>query len=166
MSTPIETNTEELQEILQTVYNLPNAGGGSSKPDLVIGLNVADTKMWEDGTTSDARDLRDMTKDDVSIISGSISAVVEKVKQGLPVRVLLNEVHFYWSTNWNKSVAEATQISLASYTKVYPEEDYEDLMVSFYAVNNPVHYSSRCSIHITFDIDTGAPTNYSCHILE
>ena len=37
MSTPIETNTEELQEILQTVYNLPNAGGsGSSKPDLTI----------------------------------------------------------------------------------------------------------------------------------
>lgn len=38
MSTPIETNTEELQEILQTVYNLPNAGGGSSEPDLVITL--------------------------------------------------------------------------------------------------------------------------------
>lgn len=36
MSTPIETNTEELQEILQTVYNLPDAGGGSSEPDLVI----------------------------------------------------------------------------------------------------------------------------------
>ena len=36
MSTPIETNTEELQEILQTVYNLPTAGGGSSEPDLMI----------------------------------------------------------------------------------------------------------------------------------
>ena len=36
MSTPIETNTEALQEILQTVYNLPMAGGGSAKPDLVI----------------------------------------------------------------------------------------------------------------------------------
>lgn len=42
MSTPIETNTEELQEILQTVYNLPNAGGGSSAPDLVIGLDTSD----------------------------------------------------------------------------------------------------------------------------
>lgn len=39
MSTPIETNTEELQEILQTVYNLPMAGGGSSEPDLVIGFD-------------------------------------------------------------------------------------------------------------------------------
>lgn len=28
MSTPIETNTEELQEILNAVNNLPNAGGG------------------------------------------------------------------------------------------------------------------------------------------
>ena len=40
MSTPIKTNTEELQEILQTVYNLPNAsGGGSTEPDLVITYN-------------------------------------------------------------------------------------------------------------------------------
>lgn len=36
MSTPMETNTEELREILQTVYNLPMAGGGSAEPDLVI----------------------------------------------------------------------------------------------------------------------------------
>lgn len=44
MSTPIETNTEELQEILQTVYNLPMAGGGSSEPDLVIyGVPIAST---------------------------------------------------------------------------------------------------------------------------
>lgn len=39
MSTPIETNTAELQEILQTVYNLPMAGGGSAEPDLVIGFD-------------------------------------------------------------------------------------------------------------------------------
>lgn len=45
MSTPIETNTEELQEILQTVYNLPLAGGGSSEPDLVIGLDTSDTMV-------------------------------------------------------------------------------------------------------------------------
>ena len=44
MSTPIETNTEELQEILQTVYNLPMAGGGSSEPDLVIGLDTSDSQ--------------------------------------------------------------------------------------------------------------------------
>lgn len=43
MSTPIETNTEELREILQTVYNLPMAGGGSAEPDLVIGLDTSDS---------------------------------------------------------------------------------------------------------------------------
>ena len=36
MSTPIETNTEELQAVLQQVYNLPNRSGGSTTPDLVI----------------------------------------------------------------------------------------------------------------------------------
>lgn len=30
MSTPIETNTEQLQEILRTVNNLPSVGGGGS----------------------------------------------------------------------------------------------------------------------------------------
>lgn len=42
MATPIETNTEELQEILNTVYNLPMAGGGSAEPDLVIKLDNPD----------------------------------------------------------------------------------------------------------------------------
>ena len=49
MSTPIETNTEELQEILNTVYNLPMAGGGSSEPDLVIQF---DDPNW-DGVKTD-----------------------------------------------------------------------------------------------------------------
>lgn len=48
MSTPIETNTEELQEILQTVYNLPMAGGGSSEPDLVIKLDNPDWLQMTD----------------------------------------------------------------------------------------------------------------------
>lgn len=34
MSTPIENNTEELQNILQTVYNLPNAGGSAGIPEI------------------------------------------------------------------------------------------------------------------------------------
>ena len=161
MSTPIETNTEELQEILQTVYNLPNLGGsGSSAPDLVIGLNVADTKQFADGSTSAARTLQEMQVSDVSIVSGSISSVVDKIKQGLPVRVLLNEVHFYWGTYWNKGVAEATHISLANYSTEYPVEQYEKLSVSFWGKNNPVHYSTMCTIEIQFDIATSTPSNY------
>ena len=49
MSTPIETNTEELQEILQTVYNLPNAGGsGKVSWDCVLtvnGTNLANSSV-------------------------------------------------------------------------------------------------------------------------
>ncbi|MBR5820350.1 MAG: hypothetical protein IKY68_03770 [Alistipes sp.] len=36
MATPIETNTEGLNEILNQVYNLPNRSSGSSEPDLVL----------------------------------------------------------------------------------------------------------------------------------
>lgn len=49
MSTPIETNTEELQEILQTVYNLPNAGGGSASYDLTVNLSG---DFWTSDSTS------------------------------------------------------------------------------------------------------------------
>jgi hypothetical protein len=42
MSTPIETNTEELQEILQTVNNLPNFGGGGSSDVFVVHLAVGE----------------------------------------------------------------------------------------------------------------------------
>lgn len=48
MATPMETNTEELQEILNTVYNLPMAGGGSSEPDLVIKLDNPDWLQMTD----------------------------------------------------------------------------------------------------------------------
>ena len=40
MSTPIETNTEELQEVLQQVYNLPSRSGGSASYDLIIPIDV------------------------------------------------------------------------------------------------------------------------------
>lgn len=71
MSTPIETNTEELQEILQTVYNLPNAGGGSSEPDLVIGLTmpIHSLAATSENTT-------------VTIESGSLLAVAEAFRAG------------------------------------------------------------------------------------
>lgn len=42
MSTPIESNTEELQEVLQQVYNLPNRSGGSNSYDLTIQIDQFD----------------------------------------------------------------------------------------------------------------------------
>jgi hypothetical protein len=40
MSTPIETNTEELQTILQTVNNLPNPGGSGSSDVFVVHVTL------------------------------------------------------------------------------------------------------------------------------
>ena len=160
MSTPIETNTEELNEILQTVYNLPNAGGGSSKPDLVIGLNVADTKVrTEDGSA--CKSITNMTVDDVSIVSGSVSAVVEKLKQGLPVRVVMTDIHFYWTDAWTKGITEAAQVVIYS-NQEYPSEQYTHLDVVFFTTTFPHNYITRTNVQIQFEIDSGKAVNYWC----
>ena len=82
MSTPIETNTEELQEILQTVYNLPNAGGGSSAPDLVItpGENFNFTKPNVNGTYNVAQ---------ISFNASEVISSYEKLMAGKDVRAVL-----------------------------------------------------------------------------
>lgn len=79
MSTPIETNTEELQEVLQQVYNLPSrSSGGSATPDLVIVV---------DGSGNNYLD--DMTASAVSIESGSLDDTIEKIGNGQYASVLL-----------------------------------------------------------------------------
>ena len=80
MSTPIETNTEELQEILQTVYNLPNAGGGSSAPDLVIRTSD-EFYVWTIGSGWSA--------DKVTYNPDEVTSVYEKLKAGKDVKVIL-----------------------------------------------------------------------------
>lgn len=50
MSTPIETNTEQLQEVLQQVYNLPNRSGGSNSYDLIINMSG---EYWTAGADYD-----------------------------------------------------------------------------------------------------------------
>lgn len=77
MSTPIETNTEELQEILQTVYNLPNAGGsGSAKTDLII--------KTANGFAFNNTSARNISYDNNAVIS-----TYEKLTAGNEVRVTL-----------------------------------------------------------------------------
>lgn len=77
MSTPIETNTEELQEILQTVYNLPNAGGsGSAKTDLII--------KTANGFAFDSTSARNISFDPNAVIS-----TYEKLTAGNEVRATL-----------------------------------------------------------------------------
>lgn len=86
MSTPIETNTEELQEILETVYNLPNVGGGSSAPDLVIAMNATSP------STVDFPKLEWL-----SVESGSAADVITKVKNLEETNIVL-KVDYYYNT--------------------------------------------------------------------
>lgn len=165
MATPIETNTEELQEILQTVYNLPMAGGGSSEPDLMIGLNIDNTKLCPDGSSAPCRSLTNMTKNDVSIISGSISEVAEKVKQGLPVKVMLNEVHFYWDNRWTRGIGEATHVQFGSLGS-YPSEEGTMLVVTFFLSNTPIGTNYPCHMRIFIDVATESVGEYSCYNLN
>lgn len=90
MSTPIETNTEELQEILQTVYNLPNAGGsgGSVKPDLVLSLDLPRSYSFTKGNENAIRD-------SISIKSGSIENTLAKLENREEVKVFMEYEYYY-----------------------------------------------------------------------
>ena len=97
MSTPIETNTEELQEILQTVYNLPNAGGGSSEPDLVIGLDTSDLLTITDQTER-------LTFDSAAVINA-----YNKLLSGETVNCVLNaKYHMHSGPAVNASSPQLT----------------------------------------------------------
>lgn len=151
MSTPIESNTEGLQEILQTVYNLPMAGGGSAEPDLVIGVNVSGQNVVS---------LAEMGIEDVSIVSGSVSDVVDKVKQGLPVKVIMTDIHYYFELMWSRGIAEATYVSLSVQETSFPSDTYDNLSVVFHGLHRPGAAFAWNSdyffgVHIGFDLSTG-----------
>ena len=84
MSTPIETNTEELREILQTVYNLPNAGGGgSAEPDLVITLDPAPDLGGMSGSDNN-----------LSFDHDAVVNTYTKILSGQPVNCVLNAKYY------------------------------------------------------------------------
>lgn len=160
MSTPIETNTEELREVLQQVYALPNAGGGSDNYDLVIGLNIVNTKTRVSGVSYN---FRNASLDDVSIEGGSLSAAAEKIQQGVPAKVALKAIHFYGDNWWYKSIGTASSVSIVSHAN-YPGESWTELSCYFRMDALPdysgsdVHYA----ITIRFDISTGNVINCWC----
>lgn len=97
MSTPIETNTEELQEILQTVYNLPMAGGGGSAPDLVIALDTSDTMTISNN------------KDKVTFDSADVVKTYNKLLSGETVNCVLNaKYHQHSGAAFNASSPQLT----------------------------------------------------------
>lgn len=142
--------------------NEDNYDGGSAEPDLVIGLNLSNTKVTPDNSSAPVRYLPYMTVDDVTIVSGSVSATAEKIKQGLPVRVLLNDVHFYWSTSWFRCIGEASHVLLASADAEYPNEGNLSLIAAFFLSNVGNCATYPVYVRIMFDVTTGVPTWYSC----
>lgn len=106
MSTPIETNTEELQQAVQRVYNLPNIGGsGNAQPDLVIGLSMPIRYIapTSENTT-------------VTIESGSLLAVAEAFRAG---RCPVVKINHHWVTNSFDTSYPIVEIAEYNCTAVY-----------------------------------------------
>lgn len=158
----IENNTEQLQEILQTVQDLPMAG--SSEPDLVIGVNVANTQSKS--TLADNEAYR-YHREDISVESGSVAAVAEKLKQNKPVRVLMREINFYNGQCWSNGDAEAIQVHLIHIANgiSYPETPAAGLICIFCTYSYPSLvtnlYCDPVMIKIAFDLNTGSAVFYA-----
>lgn len=100
MSTQIETNTEELNEILQTVYNLPNrSSGGSSESDIRVEWQLSSGKYPEN-----------ISADEVSVVL-DYEAVVAKLQNGENVTAVMSHKYYYWDENFKfTGTSTATQV--------------------------------------------------------
>lgn len=86
MSTPMETNTDQLRQILQQVYDLPEAGSGSSaEPDLVI----TPTEYFRFNPDNTTGNNRDFNVKKISFDPESVISTYEKLTAGKDVRVVL-----------------------------------------------------------------------------
>ena len=125
MSTPMETNTEELREILQTVYDLPMAGGGSSGADLVIGLDTSDT-LEIDGRS-----------DRLTFDSAAVVSAAEKLLSGETVSCVLNAYHHMHSGAPVRT--SSPQILAYAYANTNNSAVATDMIVDF---NLPYYYDA------------------------
>lgn len=124
---------------------------GSSEPDLVIGVNVSGQNMVY---------FTQMGIEDVSIVSGSVSDAVNKVKQGLPVKVIMTDIHYYSTGMWSRGIAEAIYVSLSVQETSFPSDTYDNLSVVFRILHRPGtsfgwDVTPFFDVHIGFDLSTG-----------
>ena len=155
MSTPLETNTEELQEILRQVYDLPNAVGGQSRADLVI-AGVASTGTndcfeWDSGSY----DGRSYGPTYITFDQEEVVAVYEKLLMDKEVRVILSCSNMALNS-WDgpfSIIYQAIRVA-ASHTR---SPNY--LLVRFDCAS---HFSSSIGAYYTleyiFEVDTSART--------
>lgn len=137
MATPIEANTEGLQEILQTVYNLPMAGGGSAEPDLVLNITLPSTKQLSGISTSD-----------VTIKSGSVANTYAKLQNREEVKVYA-ECDYYYGA----SVVKFTGIFYPSLVCMAYIEGSNSLAVNFLGSRFPGYPYEVEHVCIMLDLD-------------
>ena len=131
MSTPIETNTEELQEVLQQVYNLPNrsGGGGSSDPDLAI---VADDKF----DIALPKDNADYNISKISFDANEVISACQKLLAGKAIRVTLTGL-----------------INMNSYCPKFMTT-YQAVRVMAYGSEHASHLGNKKCLVVRFEVPT------------
>ena len=119
MSTPIETNTEELNEILQTVYNLPNRSSADSEGyDLLFRFETPEgASIWE--MMDNEMDLNSL-----SIASGNLEDVMNKLKANIPVKCGVIIEVYYWDELFHA-------FANLDYISFWPNSNY--ITAGFYA---------------------------------
>lgn len=146
MSTPIETNTEQLQEVLQQVYNLPSRSGGSTTPDLVISF------------AKEYLNVETLPTDAFSIKAGSVASTFQKLKNKEEVKVFMEHEYFYGDTKFTGvfypvtitagDLYDGTQCLLLNFiTSSYPGFSYrsQDLSITL-QLDGTVAYAKAMNI--------------------
>ena len=131
MSTPIETNTEELQEVLQQVYNLPNrsGGGGSADPDLAIETDYGfDFIMPNDNA--------DYNISKISFSANEVISACQKLLAGKAIRVTLTGL-----------------INMNSYCPDFMTT-YQAVRVMAYGSEHASHLGNKKCLVVRFEVPT------------
>jgi hypothetical protein len=135
----------------------------------VIGLNVANTKTPETQDRDHWPSTTDFNLSDVSIESGSLEAVKEKILNGITPKIVLKEITFYDNALWSRIIGEPVQAALCNTEENYPSSNCNALNLIFVRMVSPetgISYGltspSIAAIVIDIDLETGEPMHYVC----
>lgn len=142
MSVSIGTNTQELQEILQTVYELPNStSGGSAEPDLVVSMQLPQGNALQPSSSS---------KVVLSIKSGSAEDVHAKLMNRESVNVVME--HDFWYSNTN-FVGVFYPSIVTTLKNTYDPNEPDAIGLNFLVNGFPGSTYSVCQINMIIGVD-------------
>jgi hypothetical protein len=110
MSTPIETNTEELQEILKTVNNLPNLGGTNSADLLVVRIDFDHNENGELAGTGTAS--HSVSEINEAINAGKVVITTDSYGMLVPIYYCEDETAHFSMTSSEDEFLYITEISI------------------------------------------------------